>query len=443
MNDKENTPTGFARPFNLVGRLTHSRILGILRALEPAFIVITVIGVGIAGIGLWLDLVDRKAQRTARAWQTVASSLPGNTGKVEAAEYLAAQGHSLSKADFSPNSILDEHRKAPTCKYRVYLPALDLRKAVRAEGANLSCTDMGTDKEGKKQEKHAKFDERRLSQAKFIKSNVEYASFADAKLTSADFRAAQLGGADFRGATLRGAKLECANLNNVVFDDKVEIDGASIDYADLRGVRGMRCDMLKKTKGWKKSCQFICEENGKWIQICDPEERIKYCSAVPLNECNPRDIKREIIFRIDQVDRVVYGPYSIAGDANRCDLIHVVARLGGIGQRPPPREDETVWIGGSGYGYRHIPFKTGSRSDEFASDSLPELIEDYLQCQRSKDNETGKNKPAKLLGSLVEEFEDASTSVESEIICTEPWIRRARETWKKVADVTLSIVDGE
>ena len=44
---------------------------------------------------------------------------------------------------------------------------------------------------------------------------------------------------------------------------------------------------------------------------------------------------------------MIGGRHASASCA-RARSIYVVAKLGGIAGRPPPKEDETVWIGGSG-----------------------------------------------------------------------------------------------
>ena len=162
----------------------------------------------------------------------------------------------------------------------------------------------------------------------------------------------------------------------------------------------------------------------------------------PLPTCNKTDIQREIEFRIKQVDEVMDGRFTIENrdpldSCARATSIFVISQLGGIAKRPPPKEDETIWIGHSGYGYRHTPSKTGSRSIEFASFSLSELVSDYLSC-------AAKQQPGdeKRLKSKIATFKAATEShLEKVQSCDQQWIDDAEKSWESVRSTAIKLAE--
>lgn len=162
----------------------------------------------------------------------------------------------------------------------------------------------------------------------------------------------------------------------------------------------------------------------------------------PLPTCNKTDIQREIEFRIKQVDEVMDGRFTIENrnpldSCARATSIFVISQLGGIAKRPPPKEDETIWKGHSGYGYRHTPYKTGARSIKFASFSLSELVSDYLSC-------SAKQKPGdeKRLKSEIATFA-ANTESHLEKIqsCDQQWIDDAAKSWENLRNTARTLAE--
>ena len=424
--------------------LTRSRTLRLLRRLEPAFVVFTVLGIVIASVALLLDLSARQEERISRAWQTVSSTAPGNTGKANALKYLADEGQDLRWMHLAPGSSADG--RIVDCEYRVFVPGLDLRGKV-VDNANLSCSDLDS---GDADTRTARFDSASLNNTYWIRTKAERASFRQASLISADFRGARLGNADFNGADLTQAKFAYADLKGASFAPK-SVEGASVHKADLRGIQGLTCDTLKQMEDWSSACWDPKLECGTTSAgSCGP-------GAVPSElrrqvpggngsvgpsqpACNVTDFRREITFRLDQVDKVVDRDFVIGGrhasaSCARARSIYVVAKLGGIARRPPPKEDETVWIGGSGYGYRHTPFKTGARSDEFASFSLPELVTDYLSCTSGR-----QPKQESKLQSEVDRFEATAASHEDKVrACNNKWIEKATISWSDLRQTARNL----
>ena len=433
-----------AKLLDLLEAFTGSRAYRLFCALEPAFVVLTVIGVAVAIFALWLDLSARKEERDARqeervsrAWQTMTSTARGNTGKADALKYLAAVGQDLRWMHLAPGST--GNNQMVDCRYRAFIPGLDLR-GVQLDYAHLSCSDLDS---GDADTGTARFDQASLNRTFWIRTKAERANFRQASLIAADFRGARLGQADFTEADLTQAKFAYADLRGVSFS-VTAMEGVNVHMADMRGVRGLTCNELKRVEGWESACRDShLECNASLVDQCGP-------TAVPKDlrfpvssgersaistppTCDETNLQREIAFRLDQVDRVVIDKFGVEGvtTSDSCALarsIFVVAKLGGIVRRPPPKEDETVWIGSSGYGYRHTPFKTGARSDEFASFSLPELVADYASCTGS-----AQSKADSALQSAVKDFERATVAPAGDQApeC-DKWIKDATDSWMAV-----------
>ena len=104
----------------------------------------------------------------------------------------------------------------------------------------------------------------------------------------------------------------------------------------------------------------------------------------------------EARFRILQVDELTYkvvdgirsasaeDDRGMQGAFQRAPLLKVAAELGGVTSMPLG-ENATVWIGGSGYGVRHLPRKRGYQNPQFANIDLKELSRRYYidQCASS------------------------------------------------------------
>ena len=430
------------RFFERTERLRRSPTLRLLRHLEPAFVVFTVIGVVIATVALWLDLDARQEERVSRAWQTVSGNAAGNTGKADALKYLAAIGQDLRWTDISPAST--DGGRMVDCRYRIYVPGLDLRGTV-LDNARLSCADMDA---GDPDSRTARFDGSSLNGTHWIATKVERASFRQAVLRSADFRGARLGQSDFTQADLLQAKFSYASLQGTDFAS-ARLDSVTILHADLRGIAGFTCDTLARLEGWQTACRdprLQCGESLPFTDSCGPgavPDSLRFpppsdqigTSPPSTPPCNAIDIRREIEFRLDQVDRVIDGDTIRGNQSDFCDLstsIYVVAKLGGIARKPPPKEDETVWIDGRGYGYRHIPFKTGVRSEDFASANLPDLVTDYLACNGEDTSAVETHLQAK-----VDEFEaNAASRDERFQMCRPAWTQEATASWQSVKEDT-------
>ena len=158
------------------------------------------------------------------------------------------------------------------CRYRVFVPGLDLR-GVLIDNANLSCSDLDS---GDADTRTARFDRASLQNTSWIRTKAERASFRRASLISADFRGARLGNADFSEADLTQTKFAYADLRGASFSPK-SAEGIRIHLADLRGVQGLTCEELKRMDDWTTACRDSDLECGAPSKgQCGPV-------AVPLN----------------------------------------------------------------------------------------------------------------------------------------------------------------
>ena len=141
----------------------------------------------------------RKVEALARNWQILTTPAPGNSGKVEALEYLASQGQSLRGIDISCKAMggieVDESG-VKRCKREPYL-----------RGLNLSEEKLG------------------------FKVELQGADLSGALLSGANLSGADLWEADLSGARLWEADLSGANLNGASFSNATDIRTSSFENA--------------------------------------------------------------------------------------------------------------------------------------------------------------------------------------------------------------------
>ena len=162
----------------------------------------------------------RKAEAIARAWSILTTKAPGNSGKVNALEYLASQGVPLIGIDLSclaMGGIELQEDGEETCPRPVYLEKLDLSKweEVLLENANLNYANLFKAKLSGADLRRADLSGAKLRRADLSGAKLRRADLIDANLTSADLIDANLRRADLSGADLSGANLTRANFGAV------------------------------------------------------------------------------------------------------------------------------------------------------------------------------------------------------------------------------------
>jgi len=178
---------------------------------------------------IFIDLKDRQSQRIAQAWGLITQHAPGNSGKIQALQYLNSvskyrwphkQRQPLTGIDLSKES----HGSA------VYLPCIVLNNA-ELTNANLSGADLrgaifaGADLQ------NTNFSEADLRGADFSKSNLVGANFSGAELENTNFSESKLARSDFSKAQLSFANFsKVEDLSNSDFKQanlhKVNMSGA-------------------------------------------------------------------------------------------------------------------------------------------------------------------------------------------------------------------------
>jgi hypothetical protein len=86
-----------------------------------------------------------------------------------------------------------------------------------------------------------------LKQLDLANANLALLDFRGCDLSGCDFRGAILIGADLRGAVLRNAYLRKADLRRALLD-RAAVSDAYLTHADLRDVKGLQLDQLRKTR---------------------------------------------------------------------------------------------------------------------------------------------------------------------------------------------------
>ena len=162
---------------------------------------ITLIAFLAAAIAIWQQHNAGIKQEIIGAWQILANKAAGNSGKIEAIEFLAKQRLSLQGIDMS----------AKTNGGQVYLQGLDVSKEKMGYQVDLS---------------EANFEGANLGIAKFAGANLTNTNFKDANLFFANFKGANLFcgkhyNALFQDAKLYNAQFQGAYLGNVQFVNAV------------------------------------------------------------------------------------------------------------------------------------------------------------------------------------------------------------------------------
>lgn len=251
------------------------------RALEPVAILAAV-------IGLFVALNDRQEERITRAWQLLTTKAPGNSGKIEALQYLNRQIFpnwllwfpltkeqvSLQGIDLMPPILAEKWKQTPkekresvdNCTQLTYLQKVKLPDAILVN-ATLVCSDLrAADLRG------AYLREADLQGASLWEADLQGADLQEVNLRGADLREADLRGANLWETDLQGASLWKADLRGAVLQDadlwNADLRGAVLKEADrheavlwrtdrreaeLRKTIEIHCLQLKQAKHWDEA----------------------------------------------------------------------------------------------------------------------------------------------------------------------------------------------
>lgn len=170
-------------------------ITDFLREIEPWFVTFTLVGILISLVNFWQNNQHRERERVVHAFDTIAIHQPGNTGKVQAIEYLNKKGISLKSIDVSWHGYPGKD-----------LQNLILRDKVDLRGANFAFADLQGAQMREANLQQANFSGAYLHGAFLHKSNFTNACmirthFPNADLSEANFTNANITGAAFGEAT--------------------------------------------------------------------------------------------------------------------------------------------------------------------------------------------------------------------------------------------------
>ncbi|GJL65434.1 MAG: hypothetical protein NPIRA05_04050 [Nitrospirales bacterium] len=192
-----------------------------VKAIEPWGIGLAVLGFGLSALVLVIDLEDRQAERTFRAWEVVLSSQYNPNGRNSmklALEYLNRQytpppwlcgkwirsistqlTGNLSRTCFIPKKDRASFRDAKFSN--AFLFNVNLQNAL-LENANLTNANLT----------NSNLREANLREANLLKTNLREANLTNAFLLNANLDNANLTNANLPNANLENANVENANL---------------------------------------------------------------------------------------------------------------------------------------------------------------------------------------------------------------------------------------
>lgn len=185
----------------------------LVRNFEPWGIFLTLFGVGIALVTIVVDLEDRQAERTFRAWQLIVTAPSTGSSTRAAFEYLNREfeGFFCGKPIQLISITLTGNR------HRICL-------FPRKERESLAGIKMAG----------ATLPEANLSGANLREADLSLTDLGGVDLSGADLSGANLSGADLSGAVLPGANLSGADLSGADLRES-NMSGANLMSADLSG----------------------------------------------------------------------------------------------------------------------------------------------------------------------------------------------------------------
>ncbi len=188
------------------------KVASLLSALHTVVTRIEPWGILLAIVVFSYDLLERVDERKVRAWQLVTTTANGNSGKIEALEYLNGTDGFLC---FQAGCLF-------TWKQPIPLVGIDLSVGNDKNGAYLVEVNLASAK---------------IANADFTRAEMTGAVFTDAYMAGTILISAELTNANLEGAVLREAKLQHSNLVNVDLTN-ADLTRADLAGADLKGVIG-------------------------------------------------------------------------------------------------------------------------------------------------------------------------------------------------------------
>lgn len=216
-------------------------------ALEIGAVVGSAVGLFFAYLQFGEQVKVNKATALVHNWTLLTTRAPGNSGKVEAMEYLASRRHPLIGIDLSCEAMdgaeVDKQGES-VCVRPTYLKSLNLSKAARGWSVSLKGANLSGAYLERANLSGAELSSINLSHANLEKAKLIGTTLKDVNLTEAILNDAELKGADLEDADLSDAKLVGADLRGVNFKDTVllgaDLTDTKLTNTDLRHLELIR-----------------------------------------------------------------------------------------------------------------------------------------------------------------------------------------------------------
>jgi hypothetical protein len=209
--------------YGILDAISDSLPWRLARLLAPLAVIVAI-------IGYLQDLGEKRAAHSAEAWQILSSRSPGNSGKIEALEYLNSEN-----VIQIPNPRRWGIPVGPTKASPTWILLADYgpwKTRIPLTGIDLSPPGGLNDFQGAVFLQRVRLPEADLTAAHLSLADMYLADFSGAHLRSAEMWKSNLLRANFRGADLSFTHLACAWLDHANFD-KANLDGARLHLAEM------------------------------------------------------------------------------------------------------------------------------------------------------------------------------------------------------------------
>jgi hypothetical protein len=234
---------------------------------------------------LIIDLQDRKSEAIARAWQILTTRASGNSGKVEALQYLISQRISLNGIDLSCK-MMGGINGAGKCIRYTWLSGLETAGIETVDASNINFS--GVDLSNANLRRFEIF-KGNFSGAKFIYTKFKSTMFTDSNLANANLIETTFVLSGFSRSNLEGATLLGADVTNTPFYEtnisfaKFAIRERSeevffVNFGDNR-IKNLTQEQINDAWAWADRPPIGLEFLNPPLKIkylCDPKLRDNY-----------------------------------------------------------------------------------------------------------------------------------------------------------------------
>ena len=214
-----------------------------LRWIEAAALVAAIVGMFVSFASLWISRSEiqesrreRGADAVARAWTTLSTRSIGNSGKVDALEYLASIGEALENIDLSceamgggPSTNLEN-----ACERATYLFGLNFGQfpGTRLNHTSFRGSDLREANFDSVLAHLADFSYASLSGSVFSRSDISFSDMTRTAAPESDFGNAVMALVDASFANFSSSKFYNTNMSGINLE-RARLFNAAVSHADL------------------------------------------------------------------------------------------------------------------------------------------------------------------------------------------------------------------